>query len=80
MDKTTASRHKWTIEDDKAALNAYFAGIPKSEADKIALSRGIKPASFWCRVCNYQYLATEGRKGFANYAKQSEAVYRQSST
>ena len=67
--------HKWSVADDEAALEAYVNGLTKKEADEIAASRGIKPSSFWCRIGNFQYLASEGKKGFSNYAKQSERVW-----
>jgi len=64
-------RHSWSIADDKAALKAYLKGLSKSEADKIAENRGIKTGSFWMRIGNFQYLATDGKKGYSHYARQS---------
>ena len=71
----TSTRHKWTVADDEAALSAYLSGLSKKEADIIAHNRGIKPASFWCRIGNFQHIVTEGKKGFSNYAMQSKQVW-----
>jgi len=67
-------RHKWSVEDDKAALEAYLEKSSRAGARKIAERLGIPADSFWMRICNFQYLAT-GIKGYKNYAAQSRLVW-----
>jgi hypothetical protein len=67
--------HKWTKEDDKAALIIFLVGDMKREADIIAKSRGISSDSFRMKVQNFEYLASNGEKGLANYSSQSKMVW-----
>jgi hypothetical protein len=66
-------KHKWSVDDDKAALRAYLDKLSKKEADTIAERLGISPSSFWMRVRNFNFLDTGS--GLPNYADQSRRVW-----
>jgi uncharacterized protein with HEPN domain len=67
--------HNWSEKDDKAALKAYLENLSQAEADKVAERLGIPSASFWMRIANFRYLATNGSQGLKNYAKKSQLVW-----
>jgi aspartate/tyrosine/aromatic aminotransferase len=72
-----ATRHDWSVDDDKAALRAYLEKVPMREASIIAKSLDITVGSFRKRIGNFEYLATNGEKGLSNFAKQSERVWKE---
>ena len=63
--------------DDRAALKAYLDNVPIKEAHRIAESRGIPPGSFWKKIGNFQYLATNGVKGLESYSQQAKRVWEE---
>lgn len=68
--------HRWSEQDDLCALYVYLfgtAGLPYS-VETIARRRGIDPGSFKMRVGNFKAIAGAG--GLANFARQSQDVFR----
>ena len=72
-----AERHVWSVEDEKVALKAYLDNVPIKTAYRIAEGRGITGGSFWRKIGNFQYLATNGVKGLSGYSRQAERVWKE---
>jgi len=75
LPKTSA--HKWTLDDERAALNAFLENIPQREANKIGEERGMGANSFWLKIQNFKYLATNGANGTSGYSNQCERIWNE---
>ena len=74
------SKHTWTKEEDKITFFAYKFKNKQEQreiANRLNKENGISKDSFIMRMCNFMYLATDGKKGLKNCAQQSKDIYIQ---
>jgi hypothetical protein len=69
--------HSWTDDDDRKALDCYLNGYSKYNCDIVARRLGIGENSFWLRIQNFKYLATNGVTGMSNYSLQTQRIYNE---
>ena len=69
------ANHKWTRNDEKAALRAYLDGLSGHELWTIADDHGIKRGSFQMKLENFRYLDTG--QGLSNASKLSREIWNE---